>query len=70
MNHQDRDIQKFYFLSIFRGLAFFIPVAVLFWQENGLSMTEVMILQSLFSIAVVALENGYLKYSATFCLTC
>ncbi len=72
MNHHDGNIMKFYFLSIFRGMAFFVPVAVLFWQENRLSMTEVMILQSLFSIAVVALENGYLRYSgiAISCLTC
>jgi len=38
-----------------------VPIAVLFWQENGLSMTQIMILQSIFSILVVILEipTGY-----------
>ena len=40
---------------------FSIPVIVLFWQENGLSLTEIMLLQSIFAIIIVALEipTGY-----------
>lgn len=40
---------------------FSIPVMVLFWQDNGLSLTEIMILQSIFAIVAVALEipTGY-----------
>ncbi len=37
-------------------LFFFVPVMTLFWQENGLSLLEVMILQSIFSVATVLLE--------------
>jgi MFS family permease len=37
------------------------PVMVLFWQENGLSLTQVMVLQALFALGVVVLEipSGY-----------
>jgi MFS family permease len=44
-----------------KGMAFFVPVIVLFWQENGLNMSQIMILQSLFSLTVVFLEvpSGY-----------
>jgi MFS family permease len=56
-----RNIWKFYLLQILEGMMFFLPVIVLFWQNNGLSLTEVMILQSLYSIVVVILEvpTGY-----------
>lgn len=55
------NIWKFYIFQIFSYLAFFVPIVVLFWQKNGLSMTQIMFLQSLFSIAVVLLEvpTGY-----------
>jgi len=32
-----------------------IPIIVLFWQENGLSMFEVMVLQGIFAVAVIVL---------------
>lgn len=43
------------------NLALFVPIAVIFWMNNGLSFTMIMILQSLFSVAVVLLEvpTGY-----------
>lgn len=44
---------------IFQSIGYFflsIPVIVLFWQENGLTFTEIMILQSLFSIVVIFSE--------------
>lgn len=47
------------FLSIQKALVtvyFHIPVIVLFWQDLGLSMLEIMLLQSIFSIAMVLLE--------------
>ena len=55
------NIWKLYMFQILCGLFFSVPVMVLFWQENGLSLTEIMILQSIFSIAVVVLEipTGY-----------
>lgn len=33
-----------------------LPVVVLFWQENGLSLTQVMLLQSTFAVTTVLLE--------------
>lgn len=55
------NIWKYYLFEIFTNLAFFLPIIVLFWQENGLSMTEIMFLQALYAIAVVLLEipTGY-----------
>ncbi|MBI5066151.1 MFS transporter [Candidatus Woesearchaeota archaeon] len=58
----ESNIWKFYLFDIFAAMLFSIPIMVLFWQENGLSLTQVMFLQSLFSIAMVILEipTGYL----------
>lgn len=55
------NIWKFYLHQIFAGMFFYIPVNVLFLQSNGLNLTQVMILQSIFSVIVVALEipTGY-----------
>ncbi len=41
----------------------FMPVIVLFYQKNGLSMKEVFILQSIFSLSIVLFEipSGYLS---------
>lgn len=57
-----RNIPALYLYSAFRGFFFSVPVIVLFWQANGLSIPRVMALQSLFSLLVVALEvpSGYL----------
>jgi MFS family permease len=42
-------------------LLFSIPIITLFLQDNGLSVTEVMLLQSVFSVIIVLLEvpSGY-----------
>src|SRR3989344_6835397 len=55
------NIWKMYLYTFFISLSFFTPVIVLFWQDNGLSLTKIMLLQSIFSIAVVVLEipTGY-----------
>jgi MFS family permease len=50
------NIRKYYLYNFFRDLAFFAPVIVLFWQSRGLNMTQIMILQSIYAIAVVILE--------------
>jgi len=49
-------IKKYYWFQFFNGLAFFSPVIVIFWQSNGLSMAQIMLLQSIYSIGVVILE--------------
>lgn len=55
------NIWKLYFFKILYGFFLSIPIIVLFWQENGLSMFEVMVLQGLFAVAVIILEvpSGY-----------
>ncbi|HIG94709.1 MAG: Major facilitator superfamily MFS_1 [archaeon GW2011_AR13] len=51
-----KNIKKFYWFSFFSDLIFWAPIIVLFWQENGLSLTEIMFLQSFFAISVVLFE--------------
>lgn len=55
------NIWKTYLFEISSGMFFSVPIMVLFWQENGLSLTEIMILQSIFAIFTVILEipTGY-----------
>lgn len=57
----EKNISKMYLFMILRNLVFFVPVCVLFWQENNLSMTQIMILQSIYAITTVILEipTGY-----------
>ena len=55
------NIWKLYLFKIISGMAFFVPVIVLFWQDNGLSLVEIMLLQSLYAFSIVLLEipTGY-----------
>jgi len=55
------NIWKYYLFRIFSGMFFSVPIIVLFWQSNGLTLTEAMVLQSIFAIIVVALDipTGY-----------
>lgn len=60
-NKLEKNIKKLYVYNIFTNIFFFVPTMVLFWQDNGLSITKVMLLQSIFSIFTVILEipSGY-----------
>lgn len=62
LNRLRNNIRKFYLFKTFSNFGFMLPVIVLFWQDNGLSMTKIMLLQSLFALCVVGLEvpTGYL----------
>ncbi len=55
------NIWKYYLREFFAGMFFAVPIIILFLQENGLSLTEIMILQSIFSVIIVVLEipTGY-----------
>jgi MFS family permease len=55
-NKLKTNINKYYLFQFFDSLAFFGPVIVLFWQSNGLNMTQIMLLQSIYSVGVVLLE--------------
>jgi len=50
------NVKKFYWFSFFSEWVFWIPVVVLFWQKNGLNLTQIMVLQAIFALAVVILE--------------
>jgi len=50
------NIKKFYLMKVFMSFFFAVPILVLFWQDYGLSMTQIMLLQTAFSVAVVFLE--------------
>jgi MFS family permease len=55
------NIWKLYLIKGLRSFMLAIPIMVLFFQKNGLSMKQVFLLQSLFSLAVIVLEvpTGY-----------
>lgn len=55
------NIWKLYLIKSLRSFMLAIPIIVLFFQNNGLSMQQVFLLQALFSVAVISLEipTGY-----------
>lgn len=57
----ESNIWKFYLYEILYSLMFFTPIIVLFYQNNGLSLTQIMIIQSINSVAWIILEipSGY-----------
>src|SRR3989344_6342727 len=56
-----RNITLLQFFRVVRNFALFVPIIVPFYQENGLSQTQIYVLQSLFAITIVLLEvpTGY-----------
>lgn len=55
------NIWKFYIYEILYSLMFFTPIIVLFYQNNGLSLTQIMIIQSINSVIWILMEipSGY-----------
>ena len=51
-----RNVPLLYAARLCEYLVFFTPVIVVFFQNQGLSMTQVMVLQTAFAVAVVVLE--------------
>ncbi len=70
------NIWKIGVIKALRWFMLMMPTIVLFFQENGLSMKEVLLLQSLFSVAVIIFEipSGYFSdvvgRKATIVLAC
>ncbi len=56
------NIPKLYLIKIAKWFMLTMPIIVLFYQENGLSMQDVLTLKGIYSVAVVALEipSGYI----------
>src|SRR6056297_1759809 len=57
-----RNIILLYLIKIAKWFMLYMPIVVLFYEENGLSMKHVFLLQAIYSIAIVVLEipSGYL----------
>lgn len=55
------NLQKMYVIKALRSGMFCIAIVVLFFKQHGLSMKEITLLQSLFALAVIAIEvpTGY-----------
>ncbi len=53
---------QLYFIKIAKWFNLIMPIVVLFYQENGMSMSQIFILKSVYSVAMVATElpSGYL----------
>ncbi len=55
------NLSRLYILKISHWFMLVMPIVVLFFQDNGLSIKEVFILQSIYSLSIVLLEipSGY-----------
>ena len=56
------NIIRLYLIKIAKWFMLFMPIIVLFYQENGLEMQDVFTLKAVYSVAIVLLEipSGYL----------
>ena len=56
------NIIRLYLIKIAKWFMLYMPIVVPFYESNGLSMKDIMILQAVYSIAIVILEvpSGYL----------
>lgn len=57
----ESNIWKYQLFHLLRGALFFTPIITLFFMDHGLSMKEVMFIESMFALTVVLLEvpTGY-----------
>lgn len=61
MTTNNNNIRYLYFIKFAKWFTLVMPIIVVFYQDNGLKMTDIMILKSIYSIAVVCIEipSGY-----------
>ncbi len=62
MPNYSRNIYSLYVIKIAKWFMLYMPIIVLFYQDNGLNLSSVLTLQAIYSVAVIALEipSGYL----------
>ena len=62
MDRFPKNTIQLYLIKIAKWFNLIMPIVVLFYQENGLSMSQIFILKSVYSIAMVSTElpSGYL----------
>ena len=60
-NTYQHNLSRLYILKISHWFMLIMPIVVLFYQSNGLSIKQVFILQSIYSLSIVLLEipSGY-----------
>jgi MFS family permease len=56
------NIIRLYLIKIAKWFMLYMPIVVPFYESNGLSMKDIMVLQAVYSVAIVVLEvpSGYL----------
>jgi MFS family permease len=56
------NIKRLYLIKVAKWFMLYMPIVVPFYESNGLSMKDIMVLQAVYSIAIVVLEipSGYL----------
>ncbi|HKL09593.1 MAG TPA: MFS transporter [Bacteroidales bacterium] len=62
MQHNlNNNIFKLYLIKIAKWFMLFMPIVVLFYEDNGLEMRHIFLLQAIYSISIVILEipSGY-----------
>ncbi|MBL7969985.1 MAG: MFS transporter [Prolixibacteraceae bacterium] len=62
MKSSPENIIQLYLIKVAKWFNLVMPIVVLFYQENGLSMSQIFVLKSIYSVAMVATElpSGYL----------
>lgn len=62
MHRADRNIYMLYLIKVAKWFMLVMPIIVLFYQDNGLSLRDVLTLQAVYSISIVVWEipSGYL----------
>lgn len=62
MKSPPENIIQLYLIKVAKWFNLVMPIVVLFYQENGLSMSQIFVLKSIYSIAMVVTElpSGYL----------
>ena len=61
INGYSHNLTRLYILKVAHWFMLTMPIVVLFYKDNGLDMSQVFILQAIYSISIVALEipSGY-----------
>ena len=56
-----KNIKSLYLIKFAKWFTLVMPIIIIFYQDNGLKMTDIMLLKSIYSIAVVCIEipSGY-----------
>ncbi|MDP2114902.1 MAG: MFS transporter, partial [Bacteroidota bacterium] len=62
MKNLPENILQLYLIKVAKWFNLVMPIVVLFYQDNGLSMSQIFLLKSIYSIAMVVAElpSGYL----------